>query len=71
MVARMRNRRQRVAISQAEIRKKCKLFGPLAEGTRAFREGCLRNDNPHNGKDRQAWDQGWCMAQEKENESIE
>ena len=62
-------RRQRAAISQAEIRKRCKLFGPIAQGSRAFREGLRRGSNPYNDINQaNAWFQGWDFAQEKANE---
>ena len=65
-------RRRRAAISQSEIRKRCKLFGPLAEGTRAFRNRQFRDTNPYTDiKDvhrRGAWWQGWDLAQEKQHE---
>ncbi len=65
----MWNRRRRAAISQAEIRKRCKLFGPIAEGTRAFREGQRRGSNPHNDiNTANAWFQGWDLAQDKQRE---
>ena len=63
------NRRQRAAISQAETVKKCKLYGPLMKGYRAYREGHLRNTNPyHRIKNRGVWFEGWDMGQEKANE---
>lgn len=62
-------RKQRAAISQAEIRKKCKLLGPIAEGSRAFREGLRRGSNPHhNINNANAWFQGWKLAQDKQRE---
>ena len=68
-------RRRRAAISQSEIRKRCKLFGPIAEGTRAFREGIPRDYNPYHiiGSWKQtltevAWNQGWDLAQDKQRE---
>lgn len=65
----MRSRRQRAAINQAEIRKRCKLMRPICEGFRAFREGILRHNNPYRGMNKQmhmkAWFQGWDLAQEK------
>ncbi len=63
-------RRQRVAINQAKIRKECKLFGPLLEGARAFRQGVLRDGNPHmdHSGSRAAWNWGWDTAQEKQKE---
>lgn len=38
------------------------------EGFRAFRQGLPRNTNPYDDKKRKAWDQGWCMAQDKQKE---
>lgn len=65
----MRNIRQRRAINQAQIRKECKLYGPFAEGTRAFRNKIRRRNNPYNDLNRAcAWDQGWELAQLKQQE---
>ena len=65
-------RRQRAAISQAEIIKKCKLYKEVLEGFRAFRAGHSDDNNPYDPVDEmkqyQAWRNGWLMAQEKENE---
>ena len=75
-------RRQRMAISQSEIRKRCKLLGPITQGFRAFQSGIPRDDNPYSGKAENkvylqnswAWSQGWDLAQdrqkEKENDDI-
>ena len=65
----MWSRRRRAAISQSEIRKRCKLFGPIAEGTRAFREGTPRYYNPYKRTSNEvAWNQGWDLAQDKQRE---
>ena len=61
--------RQRIAINKAEIRKRCKLYGPLLQGARAFREGKLRTENPFtSGGRKTSWDSGWDMAKEKADE---
>ncbi|HEC62413.1 MAG TPA: hypothetical protein ENI27_09230 [bacterium] len=61
------SRLRRIAINRAEIRKRCKLFGPIMEGARACRGGILREKNPHKGKERWAWFNGWDAVQEKKN----
>ena len=58
-------RAQRAAISQAEIRRQCTLYGDLMLGYRAFQTGCVRNAGSLQGKRRAAWFQGWDMAREK------
>jgi len=62
----MWNRRRGVAISQSEIRKKCKLMGAICRGHRAFREGIARGENPFGGKEEIAWFQGWDRASEQQ-----
>ena len=63
------SRRQRAAISQAEIRKRCKLYGPLMEGIRAFRKGLSAAKNPYNpvykAKEHRTWFNGWYMGKLK------
>jgi len=65
-----RSRRQRIAISQAEIGRRCKLLGPICQGFRAFREGIARENNPCQGKDQKAWFSGWDLAEDKYNDST-
>ncbi len=74
----MWNRRRRAAISQSEIRKRCKPFGPLAEGYRAYCFSDLFEQtrvlgvamNPYrtNSSNWKAWMQGWKMAADKQQE---
>ncbi len=68
----MWGRRRRAAISQSEIRKQCKLFGPLAEGYRAFRQTRVLDValNPYKPGtiESEAWLAGWCMAEDKQRE---
>ena len=64
----MWNRQRRAAINQAEVRKRCKLFGPMAAGHRAFQRGTPRAFNPFLKADQNAWYQGWDLAQEKQRE---
>ncbi len=60
---------RRKAINRAEVWKKSKPFGTMAEGHRAFRSGVLLADNPYaKGNDHEAWAWGWEMAQEKVDE---
>ncbi len=65
-------RRRRAAISQSEIRKRCKLFGPIAEGYRAFSQTRVLDVamNPYRPEsaDWNAWLQGWKMAEDKQQE---
>lgn len=69
----MWDRRRRAAISQAKVRKECKLYGAFFGGHRAFRMGMPREANAYKGKERKAWQNGWDTAedqrQEKENGS--
>jgi len=61
--------RQRAAISQAEIRKKCKLYGVFLEGFRAFGRGCSETENPYTDlKKHKAWKDGRHMASLKAEE---
>ncbi len=62
----MLNRRQRRAISQAEIAKRCDKWATVCRGTAAFRKGLPRHANPCGEKYRQAWYQGWDMACDKQ-----
>ncbi len=68
----MWNRRRRAAISQSEIRKRGKLFGPIAEGYRAFNQtadfGAVHVPYRTNSSDWKAWMQGWSMAVDKQRE---
>ena len=63
-----KNRQQRIAISQAEIGKRCKPYLPICQGNRAFRSGVPREDNPYSDRDslaahdREVWFQGWDIA---------
>ncbi len=65
-------RRRRAAISQSEIRKRCKLFGPLAEGYRAFNQTKDRDmvmvPYRPGSPEWKAWEQGWEMAEDKQRE---
>lgn len=70
----MWHRRRRAVVQQSVIRKKCKLFGPIAEGFRAAREHDIacrglvqrRPDNPHkeNSLEAAAWQHGWELFHE-------
>jgi len=62
------SRGRRAAINQAQIRKECKLYGAFFQGYRAFREGLLRGVNPHQGKHKEAWFNGWDCAKLKQAE---
>jgi len=63
--------RQRIAVSKAQVAKQSYLWGSIAQGFRAFREGLPREDNPHRHEginQYNAWNQGWDMAQEQQQE---
>lgn len=67
-----RNRRQRAAISQAEIAKKCNLLGCFAAGYRAYR-GAANGDTfpcpyPMGSEEGKAWMEGCNFAAEKASE---
>ncbi len=68
----MWNRRRRAAISQSEVMKRCKLFGPLAEGYRAYQQtedrGMVTVPYRPGSPDWEAWFQGWKMAEDKQRE---
>lgn len=65
----MRYSPKRKAINQAEIWRKSKPFGTMAEGGRAFRSGLSLSDNPYaEGTDHRAWAWGWEQTQEKADE---
>lgn len=73
------HRRRRAAISQSEIRKRCKLYGPFAAGYRAARYRAAQWDDPETGPptvppynpylinsaNAKAWQQGWESYFEK------
>ncbi len=63
----MRSRRQRMAISQAEIAKKSKLYGDIVNGFNAFKKGLSLGENPFDPDSQigkyQAWMNGWLMGQ--------
>lgn len=72
----MWHRRRRAAVQQSVIKKKCRLFGPMAEGYRAAREHDIANrglvtqcrpDNPHKegSREAQAWQYGWELFYEE------
>ena len=70
----MWHRRRRTAVQQSVIRKKCKLFGPMAEGFRTAREhdiacrGLVQccSDNPYKegSSEANAWQHGWELFYE-------
>lgn len=60
----MWNRRRRAAISQSQIRKECRLYGAFAQGHRAFKNGILRDANPCENKEQEAWFFGWDFAEQ-------
>ena len=64
-----RNQR-RIAISKAQVAKQSYLWGSIAQGFRAFRNGTNQEENPHTGKEGNAWNQGWCMAQDQAQENL-
>lgn len=39
------------------------------EGRQAFKDGERRAWNPYEGKEAEAWDCGWCLAQEEAEEA--
>jgi len=63
---RQQQRLRRLAISKAEIMKKCKRFKELSEGSRAFNRNLAARANPYDpasSMDKyQAWLNGWMMA---------
>lgn len=71
----MFHRRRRAAIQQSVIKKKCRLFGPMAGGYRAAREHDMacreqiqcRPDNPYkkDSREAEAWQYGWELFYEE------
>lgn len=71
----MWHRRRRAAVQQSVIRKKCRLFGPMAEGFRAARQHDIacrglvqcRPDNPYKegSPEAKAWESGWRLFHEE------
>ncbi|MCK5610938.1 hypothetical protein KAR91_54200 [Candidatus Pacearchaeota archaeon] len=68
----MWNRRRRAAISQSEIRKRCKLYGAVCRGYKAFNQTAdydvVEIPYRENSPEWKAWMQGWNLAQDKEQE---
>ncbi len=63
----MPSRKQRKAISQAQIAKRCKPLGDMVRGHRAYWLGVDRSKCPYNDPEkRQAWMNGWDMAEQKD-----